>query len=55
MTRTVAGLPKGARVSDLVTLGVLATTVPASLIDTVLADIGCGSLRCGLDPRIFNH
>ena len=38
MARTVAGLPKGIRVSDHVTLGVLTTTVPASLIDTVLID-----------------
>src|SRR3954469_14887577 len=45
MARTVAGLPKGTRVSDLVTLGVLTTTVPASLIDAVLADTGRGSIR----------
>ena len=36
MARTVAGLPKGTRISDSVTLGVLTTTVPASLIDPVL-------------------
>jgi Insertion element 4 transposase N-terminal/Transposase DDE domain len=45
MARTVAGLPKGTRVSDLVTLGVLTTTVPASLIDAVLADTERGSIR----------
>src|SRR4051794_41469354 len=45
MARTVAGLPKGTRVSDLVTLGVLTTTVPASLIDAVLADTGRQSRR----------
>jgi len=45
MARTVAGLPKGTRVSDLVTLGVLTTTVPASLIDAVLSDTGRGSIR----------
>ncbi len=45
MARTVAGLPKGIRVSDHVTLGVLTTTVPASLIDTVLADTERESVR----------
>ncbi len=45
MARTVAGLPKGTRISDHVTLGVLTTTVPASLIDAVLADTGCQSVR----------
>jgi hypothetical protein len=45
MARTVAGLPKGSRISDSVTLGVLTTTVPASLIDAVLEDTGCQSVR----------
>src|SRR4051812_19062347 len=45
MARTVAGLPKGTRISDYVTLGVLTTTVPASLIDAVLADTGSQSIR----------
>ena len=45
MARTVAGLPKGARVSDFVTLGVLTTTVPASLIDAVLSDTDRTSIR----------
>jgi len=45
MARTVAALPKGTRISDHVTLGVLTTTVPAALIDAVLADTGRGSLR----------
>src|SRR5689334_1612020 len=45
MARTIAGLPKGIRISDHVTLGVLTTTVPASLIDAVLADTGCQSIR----------
>ena len=45
MARTVAGLPKGSRISDYVTLGVLTTTVPASLIDAVLEDTGCQSVR----------
>lgn len=45
MARTVAGLPRGVRVSDHVTLGVLTTTVPASLIDAVLADTERESVR----------
>src|SRR5690349_5974991 len=45
MARAIAGLPKGIRISDHVTLGVLTTTVPASLIDAVLADTGCQSIR----------
>src|ERR1700716_149871 len=45
MARTVAGLPKGARVSDFVTLGVLTATVPASLIDAVLSDTDRNSIR----------
>src|SRR3954471_4855022 len=50
MARTVAGLPKGTRISDQVTLGVLTTTVPASLIDAVLVDTGCQSVRQRLLP-----
>jgi len=45
MARTAARLPSGARISDHVTLGVLTTTVPAALIDTVLADTGRQSRR----------
>src|SRR5689334_24480083 len=45
MARTVAGLPKGTRVSDLVTLGVLTAMVPASLIDAVLSDTERHSIR----------
>jgi Insertion element 4 transposase N-terminal len=45
MARTVAGLPKGTRISDYVTLGVLTTTVPASLIDAVLEDTERQSVR----------
>jgi hypothetical protein len=36
MTRPPARLPDGTRISDLVTLGVLTTTVPAALINAVL-------------------
>jgi hypothetical protein len=45
MARTAAVLPHGTRISDHVTLGVLTTTVPAALIDTVLADTGRQSRR----------
>jgi Insertion element 4 transposase N-terminal/Transposase DDE domain len=45
MARTPARLPNGTRLSDYVTLGVLTTTVPAGLIDAVLADTGRQSRR----------
>ena len=45
MARTPARLPSGTRRSDYVTLGVLTTTVPAGLIDAVLADTGRQSRR----------
>ena len=45
MARQPARLPDGTRISDHVTLGVLTATVPASLIDTVLADTGRASQR----------
>src|SRR3954452_20474130 len=40
MARTAARLPNGTRISDHVTLGVLTTTVPAAMIDVVLAATG---------------
>ena len=45
MARTPARLPNGARISDYVSLGVLTTTVPAALVDAVLADTGRQSRR----------
>ena len=45
MARKPARLPNGARISDYVSLGVLTTTVPAALIDAVLADTGRQSRR----------
>jgi hypothetical protein len=45
MSRKPACLPPGTRISDHVTLGVLTTTVPASLIDAVLSDTGKQSRR----------
>jgi hypothetical protein len=40
MARTVARLPEGIRISDHISLGVLARTVPGGLIDTVLEETG---------------
>jgi hypothetical protein len=45
MARPPARLPNGTRISDHITLGVLTTTVPAGLIDAVLADTGRQSRR----------
>ncbi len=45
MARAPARLPNGTRISDHVTLGVLTATVPAALIDAVLADTGRQSRR----------
>src|SRR3954468_7367038 len=45
MARTPARLPNGTRLSDHVTLGVLTTTVPAVMIDAVLAETGRQSRR----------
>src|SRR4051794_3926983 len=45
MARTPARLPNGTRLSDRVTLGVLTATVPAAMIDTVLAETGRQSRR----------
>ena len=45
MARKAACLPKGTRISDYVTLGVLTATVPGDLIDAVLSDTGKQSQR----------
>lgn len=45
MARTVARLPNGTRVSDHVALGVLTATLPADLVDAVLAETGRQSQR----------
>ena len=45
MARTPARLPNGTRLSDHVTLGVLTATIPAAMIDTVLAETGGQSRR----------
>jgi hypothetical protein len=45
MVRKATRLPNGARISDQVSLGVLTATVPAELVDAVLADTGRQSQR----------
>ncbi len=45
MVRKATRLPNGARISDHVSLGVLTATVPAELVDAVLADTGRQSQR----------
>jgi hypothetical protein len=45
MARTLAELPKGARITDYLSLGVLAKTFPRSRIDEVLTQTGRGSRR----------
>lgn len=45
MPRTLAGLPEGTRVSDYISLGVIARTFPRSLIDRILQETGRHSQR----------
>jgi hypothetical protein len=45
MARTLAELPTGARITDYISLGVLATTFPRARIDAVLATTNTASLR----------
>ncbi|MBE3072899.1 MAG: IS4 family transposase, partial [Acidobacteria bacterium] len=45
MARTVAELPPGPRLTDYISLGVLAKTFPRARIDAVLAATGKGSVR----------
>src|SRR5580692_263164 len=45
MARTVAELPKGARITDYITLGVVAKTFPVETVREVLAATGRSSLR----------
>ena len=49
MARTVAELPKGARITDYITLGVVAKTFPVETVREVLARLGgaaCASAIC---------
>ena len=45
MARRLAELPKGSRISDYISLGVIAKTFPADKIDAVLAATGKASVR----------
>ena len=45
MARTVAELPPGTRLTDFISLGVLAKTFPRSQVDAVLTQTGRGSRR----------
>ncbi len=45
MARTVAELPPGARITDYVSLGVIAKAFPLSAIGTALSKTGRGSIR----------
>ena len=45
MARTVAELPKGARITDYISLGVISKTFPMSIIQTILDRTGKASQR----------
>lgn len=45
MARTVAELPRGTRMTDYISLGVLTKTFPMTTIETVLRESGTSSLR----------
>ena len=45
MARTVAGLPEGTRITDYISLGVIAKTFPMAKVRTVLAATGKASVR----------
>ena len=45
MARRPAGLPEGSRISDYISLGVIAKTFPADRIEAVLAATGKASVH----------
>ena len=45
MARTIAKLPAGSRITDHISLGVIAKTFPQAKIRAVLASTGKGSIR----------
>ena len=45
MARTIAELPKGSRITDYVSLGVVAKTFPLRAVESVLASTGRQSIR----------
>jgi hypothetical protein len=47
MARTVAELPKGARITDYISLGVLTKTFPLDRVNAAVAAAGKASRRLG--------
>src|SRR5512135_1881255 len=45
MARTVASLPAGSRITDFISLGVIAKTFPPTVLDKVLESTKKGSIR----------
>ena len=45
MARTTAELPPGSRISDYVSLGVIAKYFPAATVDAILSEAGKASIR----------
>ncbi|NJO19318.1 MAG: IS4 family transposase, partial [Spirulinaceae cyanobacterium RM2_2_10] len=45
MARTVAALPEGARITDCISLGVIAKAVPITTVRSVLRECARSSLR----------
>ena len=45
MARAIAGLPKGSRITDFISLGVVAKTFPMKTMKSVLASTGKESIR----------
>jgi len=50
MARTLAELPKGSRITDHISLGVIAKTFPEERVKAVLAEAGRASKRCRQMP-----
>jgi len=45
MARTIARLPKGSRITDYISLGVIAKTFPPATVKAILAATNRGSIR----------
>lgn len=45
MARTVAELPSGSRITDYISLGVVAKTFPLAAVESVLENTGKASMR----------
>ena len=53
MARTVAELPKGARITDYISLGVLTKTFPLDKVKAVVAGAGKTNRDNGICPRTW--